>query len=59
MERGLVAELHPWEPIEPITWTISYDAMEVHSNNLVHRLGLGIRLGVEHGAHTELHPSQM
>jgi hypothetical protein len=54
-KRALVCriedELHPWEPLQPVTWSITCDTAKVHDDDSVSRLGLPIRLRVEGNRH--------
>jgi hypothetical protein len=44
-------ELRPWEPLQPMTWLIAREAVKVHDDDSVSRLGLPIRLWVEGSRH--------
>src|SRR4051812_1381954 len=44
---GVVAVLHPGEPIDPSARTITCDTMQIHGNHLVDDLGLAVRLRME------------
>jgi hypothetical protein len=55
MEGGVVAVLHPWEPVELVSGAVTGETPEVHGDGFVHRLGLAICLWMECRAHTELH----
>jgi hypothetical protein len=44
-------ELRPWEPLQPMTWSIASEAAKVRDDDSVSRLGLSIRLRVEGSRH--------
>ena len=54
MERRVVAELGPGQPVEPVAWAVAGEAPQVHGDGLVHRLRLAIRLRMEGRAETQL-----
>jgi hypothetical protein len=56
--EGVVAVLRPREPIHPRTRPITCNTVQVHSNHLVHHLGLPIHLWVKRRAHAELNARQ-
>jgi hypothetical protein len=47
MEAGVVAVLHPREPLEPLAGQVTSEATKVHCDDLVDRLRLAIGLWVE------------
>jgi hypothetical protein len=54
VERRVVAELGPGQPLQPCAWTIASDATKVHGDGLVDGLRLAIGLRVERGTHPQL-----
>jgi hypothetical protein len=44
-------KLRPWEPLQPVTRSIACEAVKVHDDDSVSRLGLPIRLWVEGSRH--------
>jgi hypothetical protein len=55
-DTRVVADFSLWQPLEPITGTVTSQTTEVHGDRLVHSLCLPIHLRVESGAHAQLHP---
>ena len=55
MVSGVVTELRPRKPIEPIARTITGEAAKVHGNRLVNSLRLSIGLRMEGCTHLQPH----
>jgi hypothetical protein len=48
----------PREPLQPLSWSITREAPQVHGDDSVRRLGLAVRLRVEGRCHVEIGPHQ-
>jgi hypothetical protein len=53
LKSRVVAELNPWQPLHPLSWSIPCQAPQIHGDNLVSCLRLAVGLQMKGGGHVE------